>query len=141
MRIDDKGRLVTRDGLRYLDANNQEISLQGENGTPSDVSISPRGTVSDPLDGRIFGTLGVWKLGDLNALQSVGAGRYLDGKQQKAQPAPGAPVQQGAIEGSNVDSLQEMVRMITVQRSFTAAQKALSSASRMQDSLANEILR
>jgi hypothetical protein len=50
-------------------------------------------------------------------------------------------VQQGFLEGSNVDSLQELVQMITVERSFTATQKALSGIGRLQENLITNILR
>ena len=53
----------------------------------------------------------------------------------------GDGVQQGYLEGSNVDSLQELVQMITVERSFTATQKALTGIGRLQENLITNILR
>ena len=50
-------------------------------------------------------------------------------------------VQQGYLEGSNVDSLQELVQMILVQRSFAATQRALTGVGQMQSSLINNMLR
>lgn len=141
MRLDEKGRLVNRDGACYLDVNGQEISLLGDNGVPGDISITGNGTITDPADGRVIGQLGVHEVPDTSALQAIGNGRYLDTRKQTTRQATGNPVRQGAIETSNVDSLQEMVRMITVQRSFNTAQKALSSMNRMQETLSTELLR
>ncbi|MBL8753783.1 MAG: flagellar biosynthesis protein FlgC, partial [Planctomycetes bacterium] len=59
---------------------------------------------------------------------------------QRARPA-GDGVQQGFLEGSNVDSLQELVQMISVERSFTATQKALSGIGRLQENLITNMLR
>jgi flagellar basal body rod protein FlgG len=140
MKLDDKGRLVNHLGYRYLDQAGQEIVLQGDNGPPGDISISPNGTITDTLGGQSWGPLAVASL-DESKLQPMGSGLYVDTAAQPLTPAPGAPVKQGYLEGSNVDSLQELVRMITVQRSFTATQKALGSIDRMQEGLATNLLR
>ena len=50
-------------------------------------------------------------------------------------------LQQGFLEGSNVYSLQELVAMITVERSFSATQKALSGMDRLQENLITNMLR
>ena len=50
-------------------------------------------------------------------------------------------MQQGFLEGSNVDSLQELVQMITVERSFTATQKVLTGIGRLQENLITNILK
>ena len=42
-------------------------------------------------------------------------------------------IQQGIIEGSNVDSIQELVKMITVNRLYQAAQKAMRSKGELDD--------
>jgi hypothetical protein len=70
----------------------------------------------------------------------VGKGLYTDPLNQSATQA-GDSVQQGYLEGSNVDSLQELVQMITVERSFTATQKALTGLGRLQENLISNILR
>ena len=67
-------------------------------------------------------------------------GLYVDPNNQRTTPA-GDGLQQGFLEGSNVDSLQELVQMIAVERSFAATQKALSGMTRLQDNLITNILR
>ena len=42
-------------------------------------------------------------------------------------------IQQGTIEGSNVDSIQELVKMIAVNRSYEAAQRAMRSKDDLDD--------
>ncbi len=74
------------------------------------------------------------------ALVPQGRSLYQDPLNQRTtQAATG--VQQGFLEGSNVDSLQELVQMITVERSFTATQKALTGIGRLQENLISNILR
>ena len=77
---------------------------------------------------------------DPNALVPVGSGNFQDPGKQKLEVVSDG-VRQGYQEGSNVDSLQELVQMIVVQRSFTATQKALGSVGRMQESLVQNLSR
>ncbi|MGE3173679.1 MAG: flagellar hook-basal body protein [Planctomycetota bacterium] len=140
MQIDAQGRLVTRDGMRYLDQGGNTITLDGEGGAPADVAIAPNGQLSDPRTGQTWGPLGVFEVADPRALMPQGGGLYTvpDDVALKLQPEG---VQQGFQEGSNVDSLQELVQMIIVQRSFSATQKALTGIGRMQDQLIQNINR
>jgi flagellar basal-body rod protein FlgF len=136
MRLDEQSRLCTREGRRYLDANQAPITMIDSDGnTPGDVAISPAGMISDPLGGQSWGPIGLFKVSDQQALQALGNGLYADGKKQNPEPAPSSSLQQGSLEGSNIDSLQELVQMILVQRTFGATQKALTSVGGMQDNV------
>ena len=46
-----------------------------------------------------------------------------------------------ALEGSNVDSLQELVAMITVERSFSATQRVLKGVNQLQENMITQMLR
>ena len=74
------------------------------------------------------------------ALVPVGRSLYMDPKKQEGTQGVSG-LQQGFLEGSNVDSLQELVAMITVERSFSATQKALSGMDRLQENLITNMLR
>ena len=140
LRIGTNGYLLTRDGQNVLDVNGQAISLGNAETVPSEIRISPNGTISNPANGQTWGPLAVVTIPDQEALAPVGKGLYRDTRnQQTTQAADG--VQQGYLEGSNVDSLQELVAMITVERSFAATQKALTGIGRIQDNLITNILR
>lgn len=141
MRLDESGRLVTHSGLRYLDAHGAEIVLLDGDHAPSDVAIAPNGAITDPAGGKTWGPIGIWQLPDRSALQPVGDGLYVDARKQKPLPAGPRAVQQGFLEGSNVDSLQELVQMILVQRTFAATQRALTGVGRMHESLIDNMLR
>ena len=45
--------------------------------------------------------------------------------------AGGGPIQSGAVEGSNVQVVEEMVRMITAQRAYEINSKAIQTADDM----------
>jgi flagellar basal body rod protein FlgG len=140
MQIDKQGRLVTQEGLAYLDQTGNAITVGSGDQAPSQLSFAQNGAISDPTTGQAYGPIGVYRVADQNALRPVGGGKFEDLANQQLQIADGG-VQQGYQEGSNVDSLQELVQMIVVQRSFSATQKALSSVGRMQDQLVANISR
>lgn len=140
MQIGADGRLVTRDGLAVLDQSGQPILIAVGENAPSDLSISPNGTIQNPETGQTWGPIAVVTLPKPQALVPTGRGLYVDPIDQRGAQA-GDGVQQGFLEGSNVDSLQELVQMISIERSFAATQKALTGMSRLQENLITNILR
>lgn len=140
LQVGTNGYLQTRAGQMVLDQNGQPISLGNGETVPAEIRISPNGTISNPANGQTWGPISVVTFADQEALAPVGQGLHRDTRnQQPVQAAAG--VQQGYLEGSNVDSLQELVAMITVERSFAATQKALTGLGRIQDNLITNILR
>jgi flagellar basal-body rod protein FlgG len=123
-----------------LDAGGRPIAIGTGEGAPSELRISPNGTIGNPATGQTWGPVALAVFPDAGSLRPVGKGLYTDPKNQRTTQAADG-VQQGFLEGSNVDSLQELVQMITVERSFTATQKALSGLGRLQENLITNILR
>ena len=107
---------------------------------PAQISISANGTISNPKNGQTFATMALVQIPDQKQLVPQGSGLYVDPANQTTTQA-GDGVQQGFLEGSNVDSLQELVQMITVERSFAATQRTLTSLNRLQDNLITNMLR
>ena len=140
MQIDSTGKLVTRDGMSLLDQNGSQIQIGAGEELPRELVISPNGTITDPSSGRNWGPLALVSIPRPEALQPVGKGMFTDPDNQSTTQA-GDGLQQGFLEGSNVDSLQELVQMIAVERSFSATQKALSGVGRLQENLIANILR
>jgi flagellar basal-body rod protein FlgF len=140
MRIDSTGRLITADGLQFTDQGGQPLVLGSSEEAPAEVTIAPDGTITDGKTGRSWGPLGVFRLPDPNALRPVGNGLFAAPPDLRAVPAQ-TGVRHGYLEGSNVDSLQELVRMIIVERSFAATQRALTGVGRMQQNLVDNVLR
>lgn len=140
LQLGTDGKLLTRNGLSVLDQAGQPITIGGGEETPGEITFSPNGTISDPATGQTFGTVALVRLDDEQALLPVGSSLYLDPTNQRGTQV-GDGVQQGFLEGSNVESMQELVQMIAVERSFSATQKALSGLGRLQENLVTNILR
>jgi flagellar basal-body rod protein FlgF len=140
MQLSQDGRLVTRDGHAVLDQAGQAIVIQTGETAPNDLSISPNGTIQNPETGQTWGPIAVVALPKPESLVPAGRGLYVDPLDQRGAQA-GDGVQQGFLEGSNVDSLQELVQMITIERSFAATQKALTGMNRLQENLITNFLR
>ena len=134
LNVEQNGALINSAGMHYLDPNGNPIVVSREEMNPDDMSIMPNGQISNPATGLTIGSLGIYRMPTGDSVTSVGRGLYQD--QLDRSPALVRDgLQQGYREASNVDSLQEMVQMIFVQRSFNATQKALGSLGRMQSQL------
>ena len=141
LQIDDQGRLVTPSGLRYLDETGNEIVLMGEEGMPKgNLKVSPDGRITEENGDRTWGPIVVVDIPDKNALVPVGGGVYRDSANQVASLRPGS-LSQGYLEQSNVETVDELMRMISVQRSFQATQKALTSVGRIKESFVSMMMR
>ena len=92
------------------------------------------------MDGHIEEILVVVGIPNKDALTPVGAGIYRDPENQVVSLRPGA-VRQGYLEQSNVQTVDELIRMINVQRSFQATQKALTSMGRIKQSYVSIMMR
>lgn len=134
------GYLSTRDGLKVLDKNGQPMLLGRGDDAPSSLSFSPNGGVTDPDTGKDYGTVAMVALDDASKLVPVGKSLFVDPTNQTGTQAADG-LQQGFLEGSNVDSLQELVAMITVERSFSATQKALTGVNQLQQNMISQMLR
>jgi len=116
--VSPKGELVTSAGDKVLGTDNRPIPIVG-----APVSVGPDGTIS--VNGALAGQL---KLVDFPAgtpLESVGK-TYYSAPDKTAVPATQASVQQGMLEGSNVNPVASSVELITVQRYAELIQRALS---------------
>lgn len=112
-----QGELVTPDGARVLDAGGAPVFVpQG-----TDISVAGDGTVS--ADGQPIGQIGlVLPIDPLSLKREDGV---LFSTEQGLQLAENARILQGFVEGSNVDSLLQIARMIEVQRAYEMGQKFL----------------
>jgi flagellar basal-body rod protein FlgF len=112
--LDSQGEIVTTDGYQLIGASGQPIVVpQGGGG----VTIAPDGTVSAGQPGTTQqATIGTVQLVDFAVPQAVTpAANGLWVTDQTPQPAT-ATVQQGMLEGSNVQSVVELTRMLAVSR-------------------------
>ncbi|ACI97666.1 flagellar basal-body rod protein FlgF [Rhodospirillum centenum] len=125
---DPDGRLVTLDGYPVLDEGGGEITLPEDVGA---IAITADGAIRAPAvdseNGEVeeLGRLGLARLPAAGDLERDGSGlvRY-DGDPL---PAEGATLIQGAVEGSNVQPITEMVRLVELTRAYGQANRMVES--------------
>lgn len=135
LRTDDRGRLVTANGL-LLDP---PVSVPAGT-TPQDVKVAQDGKVS--VGGRAVGALRLVTVPNPSALTGGPDNTFLPNAASGA--AGAAPrtttVTQGALEASNVDLGEAMVDMMDAQRGFELASKAITYQDQLAE-IANGIKR
>lgn len=130
----------TPDGILYTRAGNFAVNVNGELVTPDGLPVAGQGggpiTVprdSGPLriadDGTIstdegqIGQIGVTEFDNIQDLEAVGENLYRAVK--GGRPATETRVLQGMVEGSNVQPVIEMTRMVEILREYQSVQRML----------------
>jgi flagellar basal-body rod protein FlgG len=127
----------TRNTEGYLATDNGDLVL-GENGPlrlDGPVVIGDDGTVS--VNNQVIDRLLIVTADDGASLVKEGHSRFLfvGGWTRIDTPF----VQQGAYENSNVNTIEEMTKMIAVTRAYESNQKAIAVADEVMNKIANEI--
>ena len=141
--LDATGRLVTASGGIVLPR------LQVPAGTDmASLSIAATGAVTARVGGaeRIIGRLELSTFPNPHGLESVGGNLFVESPNSGAGQAgaPGAGgrglLRQGTLEMSNVNAVDEMVGMITTQRTYESVAKVVSASDEMLNT-ANQLRR
>jgi len=125
----DDGSL-TRDGRFGVDSEGRLVSAAGGAvmGEGGPIELSPGETISVTADGIITGSV----TGDVGRLRIMDADVEPMGGNRLRALGPlresTAQVQQGALESSNVDTMEVMVELIEAGRHFEAFQKAMQAS-------------
>lgn len=115
-----EGDLVTYDGFRVLDSGGSPVFIPAGIG---EVAVSSDGTLS--AGGNPLGQLGVVTPNEpLKMIREDGVMFRADAGYE---PASDARVLQGFVEGANVNPLQQVARMIEVQRAYEMGQNFLQA--------------
>ncbi len=115
-----EGELVTTDGYRVLDAGGAPVFVPPNAGP---LAVSSDGTLS--VDGAPLAQLGiVHPTAPLDLIREDGVRFRADAGYE---PAINARVVQGFTEGSNVDGVSQLARMIEVQRAYEMGQSFLQT--------------
>ncbi|MGA8153908.1 MAG: flagellar basal-body rod protein FlgG [Terriglobales bacterium] len=154
--LPDGSIAYTRAGSFHLDAQGNIVTA---NGTPlqpnitipanaTSITVGSDGTVSVTESGQTaaqqVGSIQLAMFPNPGGLNSVGTNLYL-ATTASGDPIVGAPgaaegigtLQQGMLEQSNVDVVQEFVNMIVAQRSYESNSRVVTSADQMLQDLAN----
>jgi len=145
----DGSLAYTRDGSFKLDATGRLVTGGGDRLTPeitvpdgaTQITIAADGTVSAVVPGGTdsaqLGELQLTRFLNPAGLQPIGENLYTESSASGAAQtgAPGADgmgsVRQGALEASNVSTVQELVDMIETQRAYEVNAKVINAADEM----------
>ncbi len=126
------GTLVTMDGYPVQGAGGAAIRVQG-----SHVEIDANGGVK--VDGEQGGTISVVDFEKPYALTKIGSALFIPKDPQAPVQAAKGLILQGHLEGSNVESISEMVQLIETNRYFEACSKVIQNFDTIAGKAANEI--
>lgn len=147
--LPDGSTAYTRNGQFQINADGEIVTARGLVLQPSitvpddaqNITVSTDGIV----EATIFGQPNAQQLGQLTianfinptGLQAIGSNLFLE-TAASGSPTTGQPsnnglgrLEQGALENSNVDVVQELVNMITTQRTYEMNSKVISTADQM----------
>lgn len=121
--------LTTKGGLPVLDDRGTTISVPAD---AQRIAISETGQIQ--ADGQPVGSLGLYQ----GNFEKTGSNLY---NSSDAKPLDTFQLITGAVEGSNVNAIESMTQLISLQRAYELAQKSISqqdeSAQRLIQSLSN----
>lgn len=119
-RLDVQGQLVTSAGDRVVDGGGKPIIVPPDAGH---ITITPEGTISTDQ-----GEIGAFKIVRFDNQQLMTpVGNNLFTTEQPAVADETTKITQGALEGSNVNSVMEMTNMIEVMRKYQSVARLLQN--------------
>lgn len=144
---EDGNTYYTRDGSFSTNAEGALITASGElvQGIDGPIYIDGKEVLirndgSVIVDGNVVGFLDVVDIDNREFLRKVGDSLYemAEGVESEEIPYEGEVIQ-GYLEGSNVNTIQEMVDMITLLREFESGQKIIRMQDEILQKASNEI--
>ena len=130
-RLDREGILVQDSGYPVL-GRAGEINLRGKQ-----FSVDKDGTVL--VDGASRDKIALVTFADLKGLKKEGQSLFKLESEQEEKGVSQAQVHQGALELSNINIMEEMVRMIDALRSFEACHKIVQVQDEMDAKAVNDL--
>ncbi|GMT42796.1 MAG: flagellar basal body rod protein FlgG [bacterium] len=132
--VNQKGELVTPDGYRLLDINKKPVTV----GLVK-FRITEDGTILNEQNLPIT-KIRLVDFPDKSTLIKQGSGLYSASDSKKAVQSQ-ASIRQGFTEGSNINPVAEMTRMITALRAYEAFRKSIQSDDEMTARLIGDVAR
>jgi len=133
LELDDKGRIIDAGGRPLLQEKGGPIIVP----PGSTITIDPDGMVA--ADGVPVGRLRVESVPGPEWLEHEAAGLFRADDGRQVVKGPDRGVRQGMLEQSNVSTLDSMVDLITIQRSYAAVQGGVRTLDGVLDTIANRI--
>ncbi len=130
--LNKDGYLVTQEGDYVLDTNSRRIQLN----TLIDASIDTNGRISQ--NGQTIAQIRVTDFADYDYLEKYGETYYqpIEGAEEIASDAV---INSGYLEMSNVQTVSEMVNMITITRAYESNQKIIQTIDNTLEIATNQL--
>ncbi len=116
MRVDVEGMLVTEAGDRVMSPTNEPLLIGADT---ADLTIGRDGTITNR--NGVLGRLQVVRFANPSAMQPAAGGML--SATETPQPMADPEVIQGSLEGSNVEPVLELTRLIDVHRAYDRTRK------------------
>ena len=129
--VDSTGYLVTSEG-QYVQGQNGRIFVGGD-----DFSVDEQGNIY--VDGTLSDKFQIAMFEDATGLVKDGSNLYEHVSGPGAQPATDTVVVQGALESSNVDTAEELSRLLSVSNAYTINQRVLGMVDGSLEKAVNEV--
>ena len=124
-KIDEKGRLVTSLG-QPVSGKSGEIFLNDPN-----PSIDSKGQIVE--NGKVVDQIKVMSFDQEDMLAKIGGGLFIKTENTVMHEMDTPVLAQGSLESSNVDSTQEMVRLMETFRHFEISHKVIQAYDELND--------
>jgi len=138
--LNSDGLIVNEKGFPILSSNigpPQERTIKVNGGS---ISINPNGEIF--VDGNNIGKISLVEFKDQHALRKEGNSFLINNDEQNLKTdGISSTVQQGFLEGSNVNALEEMTNLIKASRHFESIQQIIKAYDNMAGKAVNEISR
>ena len=130
-RLAADGTLVTSDGYPVM-GQGGAIRVQG-----GQVEVDAKGVVT--VDGTPSGTISIVDFPKPYNLTKLSSTQFIPANQDVTPQDATGSINQGHLEGSNVETITEMARMIETSRYFDACQRVIKGFDDMTGKAANEL--
>ncbi|MCG7521701.1 flagellar hook-basal body complex protein [Ruegeria sp. Ofav3-42] len=114
------GDLVTMGGHRVLDSNGAPVFIPPD---AASIDVGSDGTLS--VDGQLLGQIGVYRVADAKTLVREGSTQFR--AEGDIEPVEEPVVVHRFLEGSNVNAIAQVSRLVEIQRAYELGQSFLDS--------------
>ena len=132
--LNQDGQLVTQGGMPVMTDSGQIITFAQDD---RDIAIARDGTIS--TEKGILGKLALVSFENPQSLEQNAGGLYAT-QADPQDPEPDVGIVQFAVEGSNVEGILEMTRMIEVHRTYDAVKSFIDKEDERQKSMIKELI-
>jgi|TARA_Y100001960_G_scaffold2827_1_gene3122 flagellar basal-body rod protein FlgF len=120
--VNTTGQLVTANGEEVLGTDKQPIDIP----LGTKVNITPQGEVKS-IDGALFGQVGLFKFDNKATLVQAGNSSFASPDEPAMMDINQYSIVRGALESSNVNPIQESVKLTEVSRAYQSAAKLVKT--------------